>query len=218
MHSPNGPAKRSISAVSVSLALHGITFAFLLGLIHPPKIIQTESPLNAVQVATAGGAHAVKLALPAALASAHTPQPDPHAEPTRKSILPTPPHPTRKPGGGAPPVPHAGDGTGSAKNGNGSENQDVDPAFPVYSPRPPIADRSLLPRTEQKVVVEVTVDESGSVVSESLVKSAGAKLDQMVLDIVKTWRFQPATVNGKPVSSEAEIIFPFNSNYPVTSS
>lgn len=216
MHSPNGPARRSVSAVSLSLALHGITFAFLLGLIHPPQIIQP--PMRAVQVATAGGAHAVKLALPTALASAHTREPAPHADPTHKTILPTPPHPPRKPGGGAPPMPHAGDGTGSAKNGNGSENQDVDPAFPVYSPRPPIADRSLLPRTEQKVVVEVTVDESGSVVSESLVKSAGTKLDQMVLEIVKTWRFQPATVNGKPVSSQAEIIFPFNSDYPIASS
>jgi outer membrane biosynthesis protein TonB len=40
----------------------------------------------------------------------------------------------------------------------------------------------------------------------------------MVLEIVKTWRFHPATVDGKPVASEAEVIFPFNPSYPITSS
>ena len=32
-------------------------------------------------------------------------------------------------------------------------------------------------------------------------KSAGG-----VLETVKTWRFQPATINGKPVATEAELI------------
>jgi len=36
-----------------------------------------------------------------------------------------------------------------------------------------------------------------------------------VLDIVKTWHFQPATVNGKPIASQAELIFPFNRSYPI---
>jgi hypothetical protein len=33
---------------------------------------------------------------------------------------------------------------------------------------------------------------------------------------VKTWRFQPATVDGKPVPTQAELIFPFNPSYPIT--
>jgi len=56
------------------------------------------------------------------------------------------------------------------------------------------------------------------VVSETLVKGMGNRLDQIVLDIARTWRFQPATVNGKPVASEAELIFPFNASYPITES
>jgi protein TonB len=53
------------------------------------------------------------------------------------------------------------------------------------------------------------------VTGETLVKGMGNALDQIVLDTVKTWRFHPATVNGNPVASEAELIFPFNLSYPV---
>jgi len=67
-------------------------------------------------------------------------------------------------------------------------------------------------------VVAVDVDALGQVVSEKLVRGMGNKLDGMVLEIVKTWRFHPATVGGKPVASEAEVIFPFNPSYPITNS
>ena len=78
-------------------------------------------------------------------------------------------------------------------------------------------DGALLPAAEKKIVVDVKVDDESAVVSETLVKGLGNRLDQIVLDTVKTWRFQPATVNGKPVPTEAEIVFPFNSQYPVDS-
>ena len=69
---------------------------------------------------------------------------------------------------------------------------------------------------ETRVVVDVKVDAQGAVVGENLVKGMGNDLDQIVLDIVKTWRFQPATVNGKPVPTEAEVIVPFGPRYPIT--
>jgi TonB family protein len=114
--------------------------------------------------------------------------------------------------------PHKGNGSGQAQTGNGSDAEDARPAFPVFSPHPPVTDRSLLPATEQKIVVDVKVDALGQVVSETLVKGMGNKLDQIVLNIAWTWRFQPATVNGKPVPSEAELIFPFNLSYPLANS
>jgi periplasmic protein TonB len=81
-----------------------------------------------------------------------------------------------------------------------------------------VNDRSLLPATEKKIVVDVKLDAQGLVLSETLVQGMGTRLDKIVLDIALTWRFQPATVNGKPVPSEAELIFPFNSSYPITES
>lgn len=123
-------------------------------------------------------------------------------------------HEKVKEGGGAPAVPHNGEGSGNAA-GSGTDDIDAVPAFPVFSPRPAVTDRGLLPSTEQKIVVDVKVDESGAVVSEALVTGMGNALDQIVLDTVKTWRFEPAKVNGKAVATEAELIFPFDMKYPI---
>ena len=102
--------------------------------------------------------------------------------------------------------------------GSGADRQNADPAFPVFSPHPPVADRSLLPRSNQEVVVDVKVSAEGDVIEATLVKGIGNGLDQIVLDTVKSWRFHPATINGNPVATEAELVFPFNLNYPVAPS
>ena len=102
--------------------------------------------------------------------------------------------------------------------GNGPDTIDMTPAFPVYSPHPPIKDRALLPKSAERIVIDVTLDDTGLVVKETLVKGLGDPLDQIVLGIVKTWRFQPAKIDGKPVASEAEVIFPLDRNYPIAAS
>lgn len=100
--------------------------------------------------------------------------------------------------------------------GSGADQQNADPAFPVFSPHPPVSDRSLLPRSNEEVVVDVKVSAAGDVLEATLVKGIGNGLDQIVLDTVKSWRFHPATINGNPVATEAELVFPFNLNYPTT--
>jgi len=102
--------------------------------------------------------------------------------------------------------------------GSGADRQSADPAFPVFSPHPPVSDRSLLPHSNQEVVVDVKVSAAGDVLEATLVKGIGNGLDQIVLDTVKSWRFHPATINGNPVATEAELVFPFNLNYPTTPS
>jgi protein TonB len=106
----------------------------------------------------------------------------------------------------------------SSVAGSGADRQSADPAFPVFSPHPPVSDRSLLPHSNQEVVVDVKVSAAGDVLEATLVKGIGNGLDQIVLDTVKSWRFHPATINGNPVATEAELVFPFNLNYPTTPS
>ena len=116
------------------------------------------------------------------------------------------------------PVPAAGRAVSAPEStaaGNGADQQNADPAFPVFSPKPPVTDRALLPASNQEVVVDVKVSAAGDVMEATLVKGIGNALDQIVLDTVKTWRFHPATVNGNPVATEAELIFPFNLSYPI---
>lgn len=98
--------------------------------------------------------------------------------------------------------------------GTGAGNENAEPAFPVYFPSPGVADRSLLPAAEQKIIVEVTVSPLGDVTDEKLVQGLGNSLDQIVLSTVKGWRFHPATLNGTAVASVEDLVFPFNRDYP----
>ncbi len=115
-----------------------------------------------------------------------------------------------------PPVPPAGRPVSAQHDpvpGNGPDMQNADPAFPVFSPRPTVADRTLLPSSEQQVIVDVKVSAAGDVLEATVVQGLGNALDQIVLDTVKTWRFHPATVNGTAVATEAELVFPFSPRY-----
>ncbi len=227
MDETGGPAfttetpRRRLRAVVLSVACHGavLAYAVLTGWAYKATVPRTISFERLDKVEIAGASHRIQIKLPDAKYTAHTREPVPNAEALAKTKLPIPKtHPPDKSGGGSTASPHKGDGAGQALAGNGSDSRDVRPAFPIFSPRPPVSDRSLLPSSEQKIVIEVNVDALGQVVSENLVKGMGTRLDQIVLDVVKTWRFQPATVDGKPVPTEAELVFPFNPSYPISDS
>jgi len=209
---------RGLRTVVLSLALHGGVLAFVvwMGLVTRTRVLENADIGTLAAVEVAGGAHAVEIPLPARLTAADTNKPERYAD---AAVPPTLTmrqlRPQNDAGGGAPPTPHEGEGRGNAANGNGSNDEDARPAFPVFSPKPVVTERGLLPPAEEKIVVDVKVDEEGAVVSETLVKGLGNRLDGIVLETVKTWRFQPATVNGKPVETEAEIVFPFDLQYPV---
>jgi TonB family protein len=216
-------AQRRRAGALISIALHASLLAVSVGIAIRAR--ERISPLPAEQfvavarVAVSGGSHAVKVPLPEDPAAAHTRHPVENANPVKKTLRPPMPNPRPvRSGGGAPAAPHNGDGSGQAARGNGTDSYDAQPAFPVFSPSPKVSDRGLLPKIEQRVVVDVRVDELGGVVGETLVKGLGTVLDQIVLDTVKQWRFQPATVNGKPVPTEAELIFPFDQRYPISAS
>jgi hypothetical protein len=215
---PNQKPKRRFAAAVASVVVHGGALAFLVfvGTVARTKVVE-PAPLTAmVLVENAGGAHAVKILLPVKDFAAHAEKPAPKLEATQKSVVPVEKKLQKMDGGGAPKIPHSGDGSGQALRGNGSDAEDMHPGFPIFSPHPPVTDRALLPATEVKVVVDVKLDAQGQVVGETLVKGVSTKLDQLCLNIVWTWRFQPATVNGKPVPSEAELIFPFTPSYPIS--
>ncbi len=214
------PARRRLSSILLSLTLHVSLLALtvLLGsLVRRQTVV--PAPVQALALLNvAGGSHAIRISLPPSDFSAHTRTPTHDLEASHKTILPVEEDHPKTTGGGTPKTPHSGDGAGQALSGNGSDNDDVHPAFPTYSPRPPVRDRSLLPQSEVKIVVDVDLDALGQVTRETLVKGLGTRLDQIVLETVKTWRFQPATVNGKAVASQDELIFPFNPSYPISDS
>jgi hypothetical protein len=108
----------------------------------------------------------------------------------------------------------AGSSTSQSQlSGSGTGTQDATPAFPTYSPNPPVRDRSLLPQSETNVVVDVNVSAQGEVLDEKLVSGLGNGIDQIILDTVRGWKFHPATVDGNPVASVSELVFPLSQRY-----
>ena len=164
----------------------------------------------------AGGSRAARLPLPEAPASNQSAKHPPVQEPAAR--LASPPRqrrPAKASGTNAAAAQPLDLGANSVA-GNGSDSQNATPALPIFSPSPAVHDRSLLPASERQVVIDVQLNARGEVVSETLVKGIGNALDRMAIDTVKTWRFQPATVNGKPVPSGAEAIFTFSQRYPIS--
>jgi TonB family protein len=126
-------------------------------------------------------------------------------------------HPARASGTNAAAAQSSDLGTNSVA-GNGGDARNTTIAFPIFYPNPIVRDHSLLPASERQVIVDVKLNAGGEVINDNLVSGIGNDLDRMAIDIVKTWRFQPATVNGMPVPSEAEVIFSFSQRYPISNS
>lgn len=202
---------RSTLFLALSLAIHLAVCTFLvLHLLHPvitPTVHTTVQPETKYYPAM--------LFAPGGTKAPWTPKP-----PGRKRHVDTPKQ-TSDLVVNAPPAPPAGAPISAQHDpvaGNGADTQSADPAFPVFAPHPPVKDRSLLPESNQQVIVDVKVSAAGDVLEATLVKGLGNALDQIVLDTVKTWRFHPATVNGNPVATEAELVFPFDEKYPTAAS
>jgi TonB family protein len=60
-----------------------------------------------------------------------------------------------------------------------------------------------------EVTVEAVIDEQGNVVDAKIVTGLPMGLDEQALEAVKTWKFKPATIGGKAVTSRYQVVVPF---------
>lgn len=212
--------KRVGQTVWLSVGAHAITIALIvIGTLHAHRTVifrpmTRGSVTNVSVVAVNQGALAAALAMKSPTVESTPPRPHPTPKP---SLLPAHVSTAHK----SPPAPQASgavastEKSNSSATGSGSDAQSMYPAYPVVSPSPQVKDRSLLPPTDQKVVVDVDLNADGQVQQATLVSGLGNALDQVVLDTVRGWQFHPAMVNGGPVPSNMELVFPFNRNYPM---
>lgn len=77
-----------------------------------------------------------------------------------------------------------------------SGEANVMPPVPLNQSLPTFPGQVIIPRTGK---IEVVIDETGEVESASMTASVTANYDQMALAATRSWRFRPATVDGKPV-------------------
>jgi periplasmic protein TonB len=78
--------------------------------------------------------------------------------------------------------------------------EDGTPPSPISKPSPPYPDSLKSEGVEGTVVVRFVVTESGDVSGVSIVRGH-PRLDPIVMETVKTWKFKPAMVDGRAVAT-----------------
>jgi len=108
----------------------------------------------------------------------------------------------------AAPSPTAGSPYGSLSDG-ASVGEEIRPALPAVTVEPRVSPEDLVGILEGNVVIEITINESGAIVSKAVVHSMGPAIDGKVLAALESWRFRPATRDGVPIPSKQDVVYHF---------
>ena len=71
---------------------------------------------------------------------------------------------------------------------------------PTYTPNPEFSDKARKKKIQGTVIVSMVVTAEGNVRDVSVTKSVEQSLDQQAIATISTWKFEPATKDGKPVT------------------
>lgn len=69
----------------------------------------------------------------------------------------------------------------------------------LHTPRPRYTELARKARVQGLVILQVELDRTGSVVDVKVLRSLPMGLTQQAVSTVSDWRYEPATLNGKPV-------------------
>jgi TonB family protein len=98
---------------------------------------------------------------------------------------------------------------GSLYHGPGAGSEAM-PALPLVFPDPDVYPWQFS-GIQGDVIVEVTIDEKGSVTGTRVLQSLKQEIDEKVVATLRGWRFKPATVDGTAISSRQDVHFHFPS-------
>jgi len=76
---------------------------------------------------------------------------------------------------------------------------DVQAPVRTYSPQPSYTEIARKARVQGVVIVQAIINKQGDVTNVKVLKGLPMGLDKSAADTIKSWRFEPATLNGKPV-------------------
>jgi TonB family protein len=86
----------------------------------------------------------------------------------------------------------------------------MSPPRAVYAPDPSYSDKARLIKYSGVVVLMIDVDAQGNVREVRDAKPLGLGLDERAIEVVRTWRFEPALRDGTPVATQIAVEVSFN--------
>jgi TonB family protein len=75
----------------------------------------------------------------------------------------------------------------------------------IYSPEPSFSDEARKKNVQGIVTLMLVVGKDGRPYDIHVRQSLGMGLDEQAIEAVKTWRFRPATLDGKPVDAQIAV-------------
>ncbi len=83
-------------------------------------------------------------------------------------------------------------------------------ALPVFTPDPPILRKGAPePARGKDVVLEVVIDDQGSIVQAKVLQGIGYGVELSIVETLRQWIFVPAKVNGVAIASRRQLRFHF---------
>jgi protein TonB len=131
-----------------------------------------------------------------------------HKAPKRRSPAPAPEAAAVAKGDAKPGRP--GNPLGTLSAGFASDH-DVRIALPVFAPEPPVVRAKLPEWVRGDVIVEVTIDKTGTVVDTKVLQAVGFGIEEDIVATLRQWHFIPAKIDGIPVASRHDVHFHFPS-------
>jgi len=83
------------------------------------------------------------------------------------------------------------------------------PPKPISAPDPEYSEAARKSKYQGTCVLGTTVGRDGRTTNMWVVRPLGEGLDEKALDVLKRWRFEPATKDGKPVATLLNVEFQF---------
>jgi TonB family protein len=88
---------------------------------------------------------------------------------------------------------------------DGQKGDEATPAVVMSSPQPESTPPGGQYRYQGTVILQVDVDDRGNVSHAEVRKPLGYGLDEKAVAAVQTWKFRPATLNGRPIPSRVVV-------------
>ena len=79
----------------------------------------------------------------------------------------------------------------------------------IYQPEPEFSEEARRVRHQGEVTLQAIIGTDGVPRNLMIVRSLGMGLDEKALEAVRTWRFEPGKMNGRPVAVKMNVIVNF---------